>query len=312
MAVEKYALSFGSVRPTPKGTYNPTLDYKFLNIVTTDDASYICTNRIGARSGTSLEDGEYWQLIARNGRDGAVTFATSKEYEAEATNKAVAPALVKPLIDEIKIRHEAFEKYGKAYDSYKLEGKTLENIITTALERIRPTRYVFTSNGSITAPSWAKKALITGCGGGGGGGSAGANGTYYYGGYGGWAGACVEYPVTITPGATYAITIGKAGVGSASANGTSGGTTSFGSLLSLGGGTGGMLGTLSGTSGTAGTSGAGIAANASQAFGTAGTTPQSLGAGTNGTGYGAPGGGSRGTAKGGNGTPGFLIIKWAE
>lgn len=63
--------------------------------------------------------------------------------------------------------------------------------------------YVFTESGTITAPSWATHAIISGCAGGGGGGS---------------------------------------GSTSSSSTGSTGGTTSFGSLLTLGGGLGGIGG----------------------------------------------------------------------
>lgn len=88
----------------------------------------------------------------------------------------------------------------------------------------------FTSNGTYTVPSNCRKILVQLVGGGGG--SAGYNES-------GGAGGYAEGFYSVTPGATYSVTIGGGGggVGYYAAAGD-GGTTSFGSLISASGGYG--------------------------------------------------------------------------
>lgn len=79
---------------------------------------------------------------------------------------------------------------------------------------------------------------ITGCGGGGSGAeNASISGNDAYGGFGG---CFVEkVPVIVTAGAAYAVTIGAGGAGVNVGNGQAGGDTTFGSLLTIKGGSGG-------------------------------------------------------------------------
>ncbi len=88
----------------------------------------------------------------------------------------------------------------------------------------------FTSNGTYTVPSNCRKILVQIVGGGG-----GSAGYCEAGGAGGFA----EGVFSVTPGATYAVTIGGGGggVGYYAAAGR-GGTSSFGSLISATGGYG--------------------------------------------------------------------------
>jgi hypothetical protein len=106
---------------------------------------------------------------------------------------------------------------------------------------------VFASSTTWTAPSGTTKVKVIAVGGGGPG--------YYLGclGAGGAGGAIIAF-VTVTGGTTYTITIGS---GQAANSGTSGGTTSFGSLVTATGGTAGGSGT-GGTSGTGSTTGTAI------------------------------------------------------
>lgn len=152
--------------------------------------------------------------------------------------------------------------------------------------------HTFTTSGTITAPSWATHAIISGCGGGGGGGGGGD---------------------------------------SQNANaGQTGGTTSFGSLLSLPGGRGGSGGIISGAVGIGGLPGAGFSlstpgengvyiritdaiqtmfpvliggAGGGCLFGQGGARRISAGGGSAGKGYGGGGGGamSHGDGSGGGG-----------
>lgn len=110
---------------------------------------------------------------------------------------------------------------------------------------------VFTSPGTFTTPATTTKIKVTVQGAGGGGGTwSGSPATQASGGGGGSYGVGI-YPVTAsTP---YPVTIGAAGTAPGpGSNGTSGGTTSFGALVSATGGGGGTSGPGLRTGGAAG------------------------------------------------------------
>lgn len=152
---------------------------------------------------------------------------------------------------------------------------------------------IITASCSITAPHWATKALVSGCGAGGGGGADSR-----------WA-------------------LG---------NGSAGGVTSFGSLISITGGEGGNRATSSSSTGAAGVDGGPVsAAVISGKYGIGGTPGSGSGTGGKGGNGGAVinyyvdvvggqtytitigQGGAGGLSDwgiGGPGTNGFLIIKW--
>lgn len=179
MTIQKQKISIGAIQPITKGTYNPTLGYNYLNIVSTENASYICCNRLGAPAGVSISDTHYWQCLVRDGLDGAVTFASSKDFDNETKDKAIDPALIRPKLIGLQARQKAFEEYGKAYDSYRLDGKsieevraginaatlsglTLDKILGTTVEgSLRPDGWVKFANGLIIqwgTAEWANKA----------------------------------------------------------------------------------------------------------------------------------------------------------
>jgi hypothetical protein len=91
---------------------------------------------------------------------------------------------------------------------------------------------VFTASGTFVVPSRVHTVYVTMCGGGGGGG----RGSGYYG--GGGAQCWIKQPVNVTPGDSITVTVGAGGTGktSSNGNGTAGGVSSFGSLLSASGG----------------------------------------------------------------------------
>lgn len=204
----------------------------------------------------------------------------------------------------------------------------------------------FTSSGSFTVPTGKTTLYLTGCGGGGGGGGGAGKNSASGSGAGGGGGAgnsAIKVAVTVTPGQVIPVTIGigatrgNGGLGNADGtNGYTGGTTSFGTLLTLAGGqggggggtappSGGRGGTPGGTwggdgiqSGKAGDGGAG----ASGPFGTGGGGGRARSSeGESGpsaaAGFGAGGGGG-GAAysqasngmNGGEGRPGFLLVEW--
>lgn len=143
-----------------------------------------------------------------------------------------------------------------------------------------PTTSVFTANGTWTKPVGLAYADITGCGGGGAGGGAAvtaAGETSMGGGGGGGATARMRLSAAQLP-ATVAVTRGAGGTGVAGANGNAGGTTSFGTLLTIPGGSPGAFraasavahGIEAGNGGS--TLGGTLAASALVHSGTAGTT----------------------------------------
>lgn len=85
---------------------------------------------------------------------------------------------------------------------------------------------------------------ITGCGGGGGGARGFSSAGFSNGGFGG--AYCIKTPVQVTAGAVYAVVIGAGGgtAGAGIGNGSVGGDTTFGSLLTIKGGDGGPNDTL--------------------------------------------------------------------
>lgn len=101
----------------------------------------------------------------------------------------------------------------------------------------------FTSTGTFTVPSNCSAVEVFLVAGGGGGGAKRWTGGYAYGGGGGGGVVFQNRRLSVTPGTTYTVTIGAGGAGSTSdANGSDGGDSSFGSLLTaFGGGGGGTM-----------------------------------------------------------------------
>lgn len=203
----------------------------------------------------------------------------------------------------------------------------------------------FVADGTFTVPAGKTTVYLTGCAaGGGGGGGAGRSASGSGGGGGGGAGAIAfKIPVSVTPGQVIPVTIGQAGAGGRGGSepddgalGGTGGNTSFGSLLTLVGGTGGRGGgTLPPSGGGGGVPGGGWGSDGipsgkagdggqggSGAFGTAGgagrgrsstgSAGPSVAAGY-GTGGAGGGGGYGSSATGSSALPGrsgLLIVEW--
>lgn len=208
-------------------------------------------------------------------------------------------------------------------------GFTLAEMFVALFSPARQATY--TASGSFTVPANVTKVYLSAAGGGGGGAAYGAAGVS--GGGGGGSGAsCLKAAVTVTPGQVIPITIGAAGIGGVSIgdNGAQGGTTSFGSILSLGGGFGGLSAASGGDGGlSVGTilSGllaqgqAGVRYNKSSGqvtggdggsciFGRGGVEQGNTG--SDGIPPVGPGGGGAGGATGGGATgkAGFITIEW--
>lgn len=119
---------------------------------------------------------------------------------------------------------------------------------------------VFTSSGTYTPTAGMKYCIVECVGGGGGGGGAnGNNNGCAAGGGGGAGGYCRKFLSAASVGVSQVVTIGSAGSGGVSnTNGTAGGNTTFGSILTANGGSGGSGATASsGNGGTARAGGAG-------------------------------------------------------
>lgn len=129
----------------------------------------------------------------------------------------------------------------------------------------------FTSSGTFVSP--ADEVFISGCGGGGGGADVHS---YFYNGYkyvcgagGGGGASCFRYPAKVTKGESVTVTIGISGA----AGGSNGGTTSFGSYISLPGGNGAVKGsgdqngTNASTPGIGGGFGGGLANSRPSSYG---------------------------------------------
>lgn len=179
----------------------------------------------------------------------------------------------------------------------------------------------FTASGTFTVPTGVTSISVDMSGGGGSGGYGGDGSGQNGGGGGGGAGAVSAIQLSVTPGASYAITVG-AGASWSGGNGSAGGSTNFGSLLSVGGGGGGFQATAGGAGGSAGGPGGspGISAvsgsstggaGGNSLFGTGGFGGPRTSVAGNGTGYGSGGGGGGGNGwSPGAGAPGFVRVTW--
>lgn len=237
--------------------------------------------------------------------------------------------------------------------------QVLKSIRTISLT---PTVKRFTNSGSFTVPEGVTTIYVSGCAGGGGG--SGGSGNYIQGaaapaGGGGGAGkAEIGLPLNVVPGQVLSIRIGTGGRGgergvpggTGPGDGTAGGDTVIGSLLTLKGGEGGLRGhSPSGGAYAGGEGGAGFpnggsgtdggstidtpghsgvsGAGASGPYGGGGPSQRSgiptpdvtdgVFDGISAAGFGAGGGGGGSSyinigpgGKGGDGAPGFLLIRW--
>ncbi len=167
---------------------------------------------------------------------------------------------------------------------------------------------LFTATGTFTQPTGVTKVFVELAGGGGGGGS-GNGGNYQAGGYGGFSSGWV----TIAANQTVTIGAGGNGADAVNTNGSDGGTTSFGALISATGGGGGQAA-------TAGANGTGSGGLLDLSY----TSPTGLGVfAAPGAGGDAGAGGAQGigssniltlgtqpSAKGGGGQGGYCIVRW--
>jgi len=228
--------------------------------------------------------------------------------------------------------------------NWRVNGPVASDILALILANglVGRTQTFFTS-GTFTVPPNVTSVRVEMLGGGGAGGATNnstAGGTLVgnNGSGGGAGGYCYANFTGLTPGATYAVTVGPGGLAVANAAGGNGGTTSFGALCSATGGAGGVFGSGSSAYGGAGGLGSGGQINLSGGQGGAsgpntatvttsmllvifargGLAPRGLGSidlcntGGAGQGYGNGGSASSGGSgiAGGNGAPGICIVSW--
>jgi len=193
---------------------------------------------------------------------------------------------------------------------------------------------VFTSSGTFTVPNGVTKIRARVWGGGGGGGGSATGGA----GGGGCGGGYGEGVFTVTPGQAIAVTVGAGGLPGVEnvKNGTAGGTSSVGTLISSTGGAGGFstttgsvganngpgrstggIITIDGvstiaTSVTSGAPNLGLGSAGGGAFGSSSSQPSGGNGGTLGIFPGGGGGGNGASAgfQGGTGAAGLCIVEY--
>lgn len=166
------------------------------------------------------------------------------------------------------------------------------------------TTETFNSSGTWTVPIGVTTVQVECEGAGGGGGWS----TSSFAGAGGGGGAYAKSTLAVTPGDSYAITVGQKGNGAVPPSPTAGtgGSSTFGATLVVAaGGTGGSAGNTPGTGGTTGAS-----TGTTKTAGSAGSNPSGTTGGAGGSGAAPLGGaggtaGTAGTAPGGGGGGGY-------
>lgn len=169
----------------------------------------------------------------------------------------------------------------------------------------------FTSSGTYTPTAGMDWVIAIVRGGGGAGGGSTGFGSTGGGSGGGEGGLGIRFISAATIGASQAVTVGTGGVGASASNGTGGGTSSLGALVTAGGGAGGQVGSSSapiaggdggvGASGTANFRGHPGLPSSGNVGGTGGGTGGGKGPGPGGVNgnAGSLGGGGSGSSSGG-------------
>lgn len=195
------------------------------------------------------------------------------------------------------------------YSTYKSTYITLTFLFITIFGYSQSQTYTTVGMNTFTVPPGVTSVQVEAWGGGGGGGGVIKNGNKLGGGGGGAGGSYTKNTnVAVTSGSAITITVGAGGIGVLKGNGTTGGTSSFGAIVTAIGGSGGNLGNNSLGAGGAVTIG-------TTRNGGAGATAVTTASGGGGGGAGSTGNGgnafqntpgSGGTIEGGSGAAGLL------
>ena len=77
-------INLGTIQIQPKGAWESTVAYEYLNLIRYNNNSYICRSKIGAPTGTLPTDTNYFMLISTDGIDGA-NGTTAREIQLRKT-----------------------------------------------------------------------------------------------------------------------------------------------------------------------------------------------------------------------------------
>lgn len=315
--------------------------------------------RIGQVEATATQDGKYTDGSVAGGiaatRLRAAAFNAMQEELAHIVESAGLALDINNMTQVLKAIQKLTLSRANPFADIKSDGAAAISTALTNLGLSKSRFAVVTSSQTITIPDWVTEIYVTasagGSGGGGSGGSVNMTGTGA-GGQGGSAGeSVVKRKFTVVPGSTINVTIGAGGDGGVAGgpstdggDGSSGGNTVIGSLLTLKGGDGGrggesfrgsilpgggsgangypagqdgqdgangILGNGCGGNGANSFFGGGAGGSRSGSAGVNGKDAYGYGSGGSGAGggYGGSGGGSNGGV-GGKGASGIVIIEW--
>jgi hypothetical protein len=333
----KTSIELGAVDTTITRASAGRIAVEGVNVVTTSSTDTLTNKTLTSPTLTTPALGTPTALVLTN----ATGLPTAGYLDASVTNAKLANVATSTLKGRLTASTGNPEDLSIG-SGFTASGTTLN--VNGALKSVQ----VFTASGTWTKPAGISTIVVEVLGGGGGGGgvtaSSAANFTVGAGGGGGG----YSRKIVTSPASSVTVTIGAAGAGGAvgNNNGSTGGTTSFGAVLSATGGTGGDgtatnsrdSGTFSANQGTGGSGASGdinltgqdgdrpsYASGTNALFvrsGAGGNAPpygigapsqSSTNSGNNASGYG--GGGSGGVSystsaarAGGNGAPGLAIV----
>lgn len=84
-------INLGTIQIQPKGAWESTVAYEYLNLIRYNNNSYICRSKIGAPTGTLPTDTNYFMLISTDGTTSLDTALTLDEITAIFSSSAPAP-----------------------------------------------------------------------------------------------------------------------------------------------------------------------------------------------------------------------------
>ena len=339
---EVKTINLGRIRPVHRGTWHQINTYTFLDFVTFEGSTYLCTKIEGIPSNVALTNTTYWTLIAAKGAD-AVT-ATQKAATLEEVNLGKSSTYVVTPYTLAKAKAGGvasldlnsklhLTQLPMATDAEALEGTSTSRLLNAKqikdfLDKhiVEHGQSVFYNSGTFKTGATVTGVYVT-LAGGGGGGVAGyyaktgdANQGYTYttkaGASGGAGAGYFKYYLPVYPDTDYAVTVGAGGAASAyNVDAEDGMSSAFDSLTCLGGKGGnadksaGEAGGIGGTRGQNGAENENVSSIPRKAalVGTSGGRNV-----TGGYGNGGNGGGANAliSEPGQNGDNGICIIEW--